>query len=120
MLKGFFKRTAFAVLFLIPAIGQSWLPPAKISGFKFTQCSSTLCYLFSGMTGFTSKMNSIFSAENTDLKISSNDSVISDQYMCQEFTYNLSQEIITCTDHLNARVIELNLVTNSKSVYKSL
>ena len=119
MLKVFFKRTAFAVLFLIPTQGYSRLPPAKISGYKFTQCSSKLCYLFSGPIGFTSKMNSIFSAENTDLKISSSDSVISEQYLCQEFTYNLSQEIITCTDHHNARVVELNLRTHSKSVFKS-
>jgi len=118
--KSFLKRIAFAILFFIPNFCFSWLPPGKMTGFNFSRCQSSNCYLFRGSIGYTSKMNSIFSSENTVLQISSTHSDGNKQFFCDEFTYNLLQEIMTCTDLPRSQMIELNLIKNKLSTFNLL
>lgn len=113
------KGLTFVCLFFLSLTSAAQLFPGKMTGYKFSQCGETGCFIFKGQTGFVSKINSLFSAENTQLELISKDLNLSTSFKCDEFNYDIQINIMTCIRPSGSKSFEFNGKTNSISYFKN-
>lgn len=113
------KGLTFVCLFFLSLQSAAQLFPGKMTGYKFSQCGEVGCFIFKGQTGFVSKINSLFSAENTQLELISKDLKSSTYFNCDEFNFDIQINVMTCIRSSGSNSFEFNVKTNNISYFKN-
>ncbi len=115
----FKKGLTLVCLFFFSLPSAAQLLPGKMTGFKFSQCTEAGCFIFKGPVGYISRINSLFSAEQTELQLVSKDLRSTASFQCDEFNFDIQINIMTCIRTSGSESFEFNAQTNKISYFKN-